>query len=196
MWIWQHLHSAPSYGSKHGGYEVSYHAFIYSVIGCRSQQNYTQAIWNNNDKDVTKESRVLKRLWYETSCFACRVFTVIPMSPLITFRYSLDNFGYVKYLSVSRQGKFMTNVVLEWRKSLPEIRHDHSHCGRIAKHLTWIGFSTTYGSGSNQNWKDQIPFGLCCSHSHDKSHVWAKKYLIWATFTSSVNSSQSFLNSN
>ncbi len=27
---------------------------LFSVIGCRSQQNYAQAIWKNKDKDVTK----------------------------------------------------------------------------------------------------------------------------------------------
>ncbi len=57
----------------------------------------------NKDKDATKESRLFKL--YDMSPNVLLVVTVIHMSSdtyhssLITFRYCLDNFGYVKSLT-------------------------------------------------------------------------------------------------
>ncbi len=102
--------------------------------------------------------------------------------------------AYNAFLNVSYMAIFSVNLLYCNKKYIQKIKNNkqkkHSHCGRIANHLTWIGFSTTYGSGTSQNWKDQIPCGLCCSHSHDKnrseSRMGKTKNQIWDTFACNV----------
>ena len=80
--------------------------------------------------------------------------------------------------SDSRQRRIVTNVDLEWCKS--RMNSDMtvqtevcSDWGRIAKKTDlylFISVSVSSDeSGPNQNWKDQIPYDLRCSHCYEKN---------------------------
>ena len=71
-----------------------------------------------------------------------------------------------------------------------QIRLGCSHCSHIEKNLTWVWFRTTYGSGLNLIWKNQIWARFECSHYLWTSLTWSldpPNNLIWATFACSLN---------
>ena len=71
------------------------------------------------------------------------------------------------------QHRMMTHVPQRLRKS--HMKSDITVYTEVALQNICVWFKTTYESGTDLTWKDQIPCGLGCLHCHHLCHMRRKK---------------------
>ncbi len=166
-------------------------------------QRKTTNSWADDNEDEEKESHILNYgfLWSKAATSLQRCVWMRRRSQewwdrdvngftetdfIQNFRMSRGTFNYICQHLSSRlslqdaQFRQPVSLLAVCMHVWCEFWYDRSDWGHIAKYQTCIWFRTTYESGPNLNWKDQIPCDLCCLHCSEnirsESHM-SKKSL-------------------